>query len=122
MIIPVRSAVFALLLMVPCVGCSESGLTAIEIPIVSLEITNGCTVMIEGSTCTVRVIAMTEDGQSITNPVLRWFSNSSSVAVRNDRGLIEAVAPGAATVTVSNSTGTVSDATSVTVFPNTGGK
>ena len=120
--IPVRSTILALLLIVPVAGCDESGPTAIEIPIASLEITSGCAVMIEGSECTVGVIAMTEQGQSIINPVLRWSSNGSAVAIRNARGLIAAVAPGQATVRVENSTGTVSDDTRVTVIPNTGGK
>jgi len=117
--IPVRSTLLALLLIVPVVGCDESGPTAIEIPIESLEITNGCTVMIEGSECTVGVIAMTPEGQSVINPVLRWSSNNSAVVIRDQRGRIAAVAPGQATVRVENSTGTVSDDTRVTVLPNT---
>jgi hypothetical protein len=122
MIIPLRNTLLALLFSTPLVGCNESGPTAIEIPIASLEITAGCTVMIEGSTCNIDVIARTEEGQVVANPVLRWSSNSSSVAIRNNRGLIAAVSPGAATVTVRNSTGTASDNTQVTVIPNTGGK
>ena len=120
MSIPIRSTILALLVIVPVAGCDESGPTAIEIPIATLEITNGCTVMIEGSECTIGVIAMTEEGQSIINPVLRWFSSNPSVSILNDRGRIAAVAPGQATVTVSNSTETVSDDTRVTVLPNTG--
>jgi hypothetical protein len=119
--IPVGSTVLALLLIVVA-GCDESGPTAIEIPIESLEITSGCTVMIEGRECTVGVIAMTPDGQSIINPVLRWSSNSSAVAIRNQRGLIAAVAPGQATVRVENSTGTAFDETRVTVLIDTGPK
>ncbi len=115
----IRATVLAVFLIAPLAGCGDSGPTAIEIPIESLEITSGCTVMIEGSECTVRVIAMTPEGQSIINPVLRWTSSSSVVSIRNDRGLIAANAPGQATVTVSNSTGTVSDNTRVTVLPNT---
>jgi hypothetical protein len=118
----IRTAVLALFLIAPLAGCNDSGPTAIEIPIESLEITSGCAVMIEGRECTVGVIAMTPEGQSIVNPVLRWSSNSSVVVIRNNRGLIAAVAPGAATVTVSNSTGTVSDDTRVTVLPDTGPK
>lgn len=115
----IRATILALFLIAPIAACDESGPTAIEIPIESLEITNGCTVMIEGSQCTVGVIAMTPEGQSIINPVLRWSSSSSVVSIRNDRGLIQANAPGQATVTVSNSTGTVSANTRVTVLPNT---
>ena len=115
----IRATTLALFLIAPLTGCDESGPTAIEIPIESLVITNGCPVMIEGSECTVGVLAMTPEGQSIINPVLRWSSNSSAVSIRNDRGLIFANAPGQATVTVSNSIGTVSANTSVTVLLNT---
>jgi hypothetical protein len=118
----IRATTLALFLIAPLAGCDESGPTAIEIPIESLEITSGCTVMIEGRECTVGVIAMTPDGQSIINPVLRWTSNSPAVVIRNDRGLIFANAPGQATVTVSNSTGTVSAETRVTVLIDTGPK
>ncbi len=121
--IPVRSTLLALLLFVLVTGCDESGPTAIEIPIESLEITgSGCAVMIEGSECTVGVIAMTPEGQSIINPVLRWSSMGSAVAILNQRGRIRAVAPGQATVRVENTTGTVSDETRVTVLINTGPK
>jgi hypothetical protein len=122
MIIPVRNTLLALLFGTPLVGCNDSGPTAIEIRIATLDITNGCPVMIEGSTCNIDVIARTEEGQVVANPVLRWSSNDSSVAILSNRGLIEAVSPGAATVTVRNSTDTASDNTQVTVIPNTGDK
>lgn len=115
----IRAIVLALFFIAPIAGCGDSGPTAIEIPIESLDITRPCTVMIEGSDCTIGVIAMTPEGQSIINPVLRWSSSSPAVSIRNDRGLIRANAPGQATITVSNSTGTVSANTSVTVLPNT---
>ncbi len=115
----IRATIPALFLIAPLAACDESGPTAIEIPIESLEITKPCAVMIERSDCTIGVLAMTPEGQSIINPVLRWTSSSSAVSIRNDRGLIFANAPGQATVTVSNSTGTVSANTRVTVLPNT---
>ncbi|MGH7556566.1 MAG: Ig-like domain-containing protein [Gemmatimonadota bacterium] len=98
---------------------SGEGPTNIEIPIAQLSITNACPGMVEGNTCTLFAEAKTEQGAIVPNPVLRWFSSSSSVASVQENGgsaLVTALGQGSATITVTNSSQTVSDDSRVTVL------
>jgi len=89
-------------------GCSGgSGPTAIEIPIVRIQITQPCGAVIEGETCRIGVRAFAANDQQIANPVLRYLSTNESVARVSDSGLVSGVTPGDATIVVSNSTSTV---------------
>lgn len=111
-----RAAIFAALVLAP--GCSDSsGPTAIEIPISDLVITNdqACRGIVPDARCQFLVEARTEAGQLVSNPVLRWFSSNSTIASVNDSGQVEATGSGTAMVTVTNSTGTVSDTAEVLV-------
>lgn len=99
-----------------CSGGS-GGPTAIEIEIDSLAFTSTCTALIPGDACRLTVEAFTENGQRIGNPVLRWTSFNSGVAVVDNGGTVTARAPGEATIEVSNSTATVSARTLVRVLP-----
>lgn len=101
-------------------ACGDSGPTALDIPIGSLEFTVQCGTLIEGQQCNLEggVIARTPapEEQIIANPVLRWSSNSSSASVSGS-GLVTAVTAGEARITVTNSTATVSATQSIRVIP-----
>jgi hypothetical protein len=104
--------VFALL------GCSDgAGPTAIEIPIVLIEVTQPCSSVIEGQSCVIGVRAFAEGGQQIANPVLRYLTTNSSVADVTTSGTVRGIAPGDATIYVTNSTASVQDEFRVFVFP-----
>jgi hypothetical protein len=104
--------VFALL------GCSDnSGPTAIEIPIVLIEVTQPCPSVIEGQSCQIGVQAFAEGGQPIANPVLRYLTTNSNVANVTTSGTVHGIAPGDATIYVTNSTASVQDEFRVFVFP-----
>lgn len=108
------------LAIVFAMGCGDSGPTALDIPIGSLEFTVFCGTLIEGQQCNLegRVLAKTPEPeeQVIANPVLRWSSNSASVSVTSS-GLVTAVTAGEARITVTNSTGTVSASQAIRVIP-----
>jgi hypothetical protein len=103
-------------------ACSNGGPTPIEIPIVEIQITNnGCVGVVEGETCTIVAVAFSTGGQQIANPVLRWESNQLAVARVSERGgVVTAIAPGNATITVTNTTGAVQAQADVIVLPATG--
>ncbi|MGH7549555.1 MAG: Ig-like domain-containing protein [Gemmatimonadota bacterium] len=111
---------FALAVGLAGAACSSGeGPTNIEIPIAELRITNACPGMVEGNTCTLFAEAKTEQRAIVPNPVLRWFSSSSSVASVQENGgsaLVTALGQGTATITVTNSSQTVSDFSRVTVL------
>jgi uncharacterized protein YjdB len=62
---------------------------------------------------------ITADNQIVTNAVLRWSSNASSVAQVNDDGRVFGVGPGRATITVEAAFGQGEDTAEVIVFPCT---
>lgn len=109
-------AVAAAIAVVSSCG-GDDGPTAIELPVDSIEIVQGCTAVFEGERCQIVVVAMTDEGQRISNPVLRWSSSNSSVATVDSEGLVRGVAGGDATIRVSNTTETASDQTRVRVVP-----
>lgn len=102
------------------VACgNEEGPTSIEIDIEHLRILNGCAIA-EGDSCQLTAVAMTADSVPIPNPILRWSSSSSTVATvtgESSNATVRGNAIGSATITVSNSTFTVSDDVRVTVLP-----
>lgn len=109
---------FALGLTMPACSNSE-GPTAIEIPIATIQIRSGGCFVEEGATCNVLAEARTAEGVLITNPVLRWSSSNTTVASvvgESSTATIHAQAIGDATVTVSDTTGDVSDDMPVTVL------
>ena len=104
--------VFALL------GCSDgTGPTAIEIPIDRIDITTPCSSVVEGFTCRIGVEAFAADGRQIANPVLRYLTTNSNVADVTTDGTVRGIAPGDATIYVTNSTASVQDEFRVFVFP-----
>jgi hypothetical protein len=105
-------------------GCSggSGAPTAIEIPIARIQITQPCSVIVEGGQCQIGARAFTEDGRQIANPVLRYVSTNSTAADVSIRGLVTGRAAGSATIFVTNSTGSVSSQFVVNVFPSGGGK
>jgi hypothetical protein len=108
-------AILAATLFLPaCRG--ESGPTAIEIPLAQVEITAGCGTMGEGDTCQMRARGITAEGQIVTNAVLRWSSNASSVAQVDSEGRVFGIAPGKATITVKAALGEGEDSSEVFVF------
>ena len=111
-----------LILSLTAAACAGgSGPTAIEIPIGRLEIaSNGCLSVVEGDTCVIVVRAFSTDGQEIGNPVLRWFTSNSAIA-QVENGTVSARSPGQATITVSNSTGSVSAQATARVFSRPAG-
>ena len=103
-----------------CSGGS-GGPTAIEIAVAGIEVTQPCGVVIEGENCQIGVRATAEDGRVIQNPVLRYNSNSSAADV-SDRGLVTGLAAGSGTITVTNSTGSVTDDFRFNVLPRSAPK
>lgn len=101
-------------------GCdSGEGPTNIEIPITELHLTTSCAGMVSGNTCTLVAQARTNGGLIVPNPVLDWFSSNptiASVSGSSSSGLVSAHTEGSATITVSNTSGTVSDETRVSVL------
>jgi hypothetical protein len=109
---------FALGLTMP--SCSDSeGPTSIEIPIATIDIRSGGCFVEEGATCPVHAEARTAEGVVISNPVLRWSSSNTTVASvtgESSTATIHAQSIGDATVTVSDTTGDVTDDIQVTVL------
>lgn len=97
-------------------ACSGDGPTAIEIPLASVEILQGCGAIGEGDSCQILARGMTAEGQIVTNAVLRWSSNASSVAQVNNEGRVFGVGPGKATITVEAAIGQGQDSVEVFVF------
>ncbi|HET6340652.1 MAG TPA: Ig-like domain-containing protein [Gemmatimonadota bacterium] len=101
-------------------ACSSSdGPTSIEIPIATIEIRSGGCFVEEGASCPVLAEARTADGVLVSNPILRWFSSNTSVASvvgESATATIRALAIGNATVTVTDTTGDISDDMRVTVL------
>jgi uncharacterized protein YjdB len=73
----------------------------------------------EGASCNVVAEARTAEGVLISNPVLRWSSSNTTVASvtgESSTATIHAQSIGDATVTVSDTTGDVTDDIQVTVL------
>lgn len=85
--------------LLPACGGND-GPTAIEIPLARVEITRRCTTVLEGSTCQMEAQGITADDQIVTNAVLRWSSNNSSVAQVNGDGRVLGAGVGLAVITV----------------------
>jgi hypothetical protein len=107
-------ALLAIALFLP--ACSGDGPTAIEIPLATVEITAGCGTMGEGATCQMAARGFTAEGQLVTNAVLRWSSNATSIAQVNSEGRVFGIAPGKATITVEAAFGQGEDSSDVFVF------
>lgn len=100
-------------------ACNDgSGPTAIEIPIDRIEL-EGPSALIETESATFRATAFSGE-QQVGNPVLRWQTSDGSKLSISTEGsstaLVTARGSGKATVTVSNSTGDVSDQITVTIL------
>lgn len=93
----------------------ESGPTAIEIELASVEILQGCSSVIEGSTCQMVARGLTAEGQVVTNAVLHWSSNANSIAQVNSEGLVFGITSGRATITVEAALGQGEDSSEVFV-------
>ena len=111
-------ALLAIALFLPACS-SDDGPTAIEIPLARVEITQGCGNIGEGDTCVMEARGITAENQIVTNAVLRWSSNASSVAQVNNEGRVFGVGPGRATITVEAAFGSGEDSTEIIVFPCT---
>jgi hypothetical protein len=99
-------------------ACSgDSGPTAIEIPLASVEIVTPCPEVPEGSTCQIAARGITADNELVTNAVLRWSSSNNSTVQVNDDGRVFAVGTGKATILVEAALGTGSATTQVVVRP-----
>ena len=98
-------------------SCSNSnGPTAIEIPIADIQIRSGSCAVEEGRTCNLFAEAKTADGTIVTNPILRWSSSNPTVATvegQSSQAVVSIHSVGTATITVSNTTGDVSDTAKV---------
>ena len=109
-----------LVLGLTVLSCSDSeGPTSIEIPIATIQIRSGGCFVEEGASCQVLAEAKTADGVIVSNPILRWTSSNSSVASvegESSSATVRTHAPGDATVTVTDTTGDVSDSMRVTVL------
>ncbi|HET9581803.1 MAG TPA: Ig-like domain-containing protein [Gemmatimonadota bacterium] len=94
-------------------ACSNSDSpTAIEIPIATIEIRSGGCFVEEGASCPVFAEAKTPDGVIVSNPILRWTSSNTTVATvdgESTNATIHARTIGNATITVSDTTGDVTD-------------
>ncbi|MGH7544026.1 MAG: Ig-like domain-containing protein [Gemmatimonadota bacterium] len=101
-------------------ACSNSGgPTAIEIPIATIQIRSGGCFVEEGASCPVLAEARTADGVLVSNPILRWTSSNTTVASvegESSTATIHARAIGNATVTVTDTTGDITDDIRVTVL------
>jgi hypothetical protein len=109
-----------LIVCVALAACSGgSGPTAIEVPIARIDIaSNDCIGVVEGDTCTIVARAFGTNGTQIGNPVMRWFTSHPAIAeVQNGR--VTARSPGTATITVTNSTASVSAEATVRVLQDT---
>lgn len=96
-------------------ACNDEGPTTIELPIATIEL-GSCPPLVVPSSCRPDVVAMTADGDFIADPILRWTIANGGVARVSDDGLVTAVGAGRTTLTVSNTTGTASDNTEITVL------
>ena len=81
-------------------ACSGEGPTAIEIPLAEVEITGRCPDVTVGHSCPMSARGITEDGQVVTNAVLRWSSSSPDIASVNPDGRVFGISPGKATILV----------------------
>jgi uncharacterized protein YjdB len=104
----------AALAVAACQG--DEGPTAIEIPLASVEILQGCSSVIEGTTCQMVARGMTAEGQVVTNAILHWSSSANSVAQVNSEGRVFGIASGRATITVEAALGQGEDSAEVFVF------
>lgn len=112
-----RSVFPIAVLALTAIGCSgDSGPTAIEIPLASVEIIQGCGSIGEGDTCQMLARGMTAEGQIVTNAVLRWSSNANAVAQVNNEGRVFGVGPGRAVISVEAAIGQGSDTIEILVF------
>ena len=89
-------------------GCSEK---EDNIPVTGVTVGPTTTNLTTGSTITLTVTVMPEDA---TNKAVTWISSSATVATVNN-GLVTAVAPGTAIVTVTTQDGNKTAACTVTV-------
>lgn len=92
-------------LIVVFVACSDDGLTQIELPVASLEVVNGCEFMAAGESCQIVVDAFTDEGQRLSNPILRYQTTTPNVLIVSDTGLVTARVAGEGFVLVQSTTG-----------------
>ncbi|HKY59486.1 MAG TPA: Ig-like domain-containing protein [Gemmatimonadota bacterium] len=118
---PRTASALGLSLGLAVLSCSGSdGPTSIEIPIAEIEIRSGGCFVPEGESCNVLAEARTAEGILISNPILRWSSSNTTVASvegESSTATVRAHAIGDATVTVTDTTGDVSDDMRVSVLP-----
>ncbi|HJU86180.1 MAG TPA: Ig-like domain-containing protein [Gemmatimonadota bacterium] len=82
-----------------------------------MEILTGCSTIAEGTTCPMTARGITAEGQIVTNAILRWSSSAGNVAQVNDEGLVFAIGPGQAVITVEAAFGRGEDSWNVAVVP-----
>jgi hypothetical protein len=118
---PRTVSVLGLVIGLAVLSCSSSdGPTSIEIPIADIQIRSGGCFVAEGASCNVRAEARTAEGVLVSNPILRWSSSNTTVASvegQSSEATIVARSIGDATVTVTDTTGDVSDDMRVSVLP-----
>ena len=118
---PRTASALGLALGLAVLSCSSSdGPTSIEIPIADIQIRSGGCFVPEGESCNVLAEARTAEGILISNPILRWSSSNTTVASvqgESSTATVRAHAIGDATVTVTDTTGDVTDDMRVSVLP-----
>lgn len=80
--------------------------------IVTLEVSHGCTSILEGQSCPVTARAWNTSGEEISSPVVLWRSSRPSVArVEGTGGTVHllGVRAGHATIRASDTTGRISE-------------
>jgi hypothetical protein len=118
--VPRTVSALGLALGLTALACSNTdGPTSIEIPIDEIQVRSGGCFVAEGESCQLFAEARA-GGILVSNPVLRWISNATHIATvegESSTATVHARAVGNATVTVSNTTGDVSDDVRVSVLP-----
>lgn len=116
-----RTSILVLAAGLAGLSCSDgNGPTSIEIDIADVQIRSGVCAIPEGSTCVMTAEAKTADGVLVVNPILRWDSSDTNVAVVDGEGTsvtVTARSIGSATITVSDSSGEATDTERVSVLP-----
>ena len=90
----------------------EVTVTAAPVPVTGVSLNKDSTSLTVGGTETLTATVKPEDA---TNKAVTWTSSNSTVATVDQNGVVTAVAPGAATITVTTADGSFTAACTVTV-------
>ncbi len=93
----------------------EVTVTAAPVPVSGVSLNKDSTSLTVGDTETLTATVKPEDA---TNKAVTWTSSNSTVATVDQNGVVTAVAPGTATITVTTQDGNHTDTCTVTVRPD----